>query len=282
MESLLLTGRAGDIGHFQVQRILPSRKKRMVGPFIFLDQMGPTELNAGQGLDVLPHPHIGLSTLTYLFEGSILHRDSLGNEQQIEPGAVNWMTAGRGIVHSERSSQESRSAMRTLHGLQIWVALPVEQEETEPSFDHYPAASIPEINLPSGRLRLVAGKYADHVSPVRVSSKLVMLDFQLKADATISLSYPGFELGLYAVSGRFESEQTIESGQMLITETDARIKALNPGRLIVLGGVPLPEVRHIDWNFVSSRKERIAEAIDLWQKQQFPRVRGETEFVPYP
>lgn len=283
MEPILLSARQGDIGQFHVQRILPSHKKRTVGPFIFLDQMGPTELEAGQGLDVLPHPHIGLSTLTYLFAGSIVHRDSLGNVLEIEPGAVNWMTAGRGIVHSERSSAESRRRKRRIHGLQIWVALPAQLEESDPAFAHYPASSIPEINLEGATMRLVAGSYGGHTSPVQVSSPLVMVDLAMQQNAIISLEYPGFELGVYPVSGRYEcSAHPIDPGTMLILSERLSVKSEEPGRLIVLGGAPLGETRYIDWNFVSSRKERIDDARRLWQEQGFPAVPGETEFVPYP
>ncbi len=283
---LLISGAQKDLGEgFVVRRALPHIKKRMVGPFIFFDHMGPVDFEMGHGLDVRPHPHIGLSTLTYLFEGEIIHRDTLGFEQAIRPGAVNWMTAGSGVAHSERSSATSRANAQRLHGLQIWIALPKKYEEVKSSFDHYPEKDIPEFNSGNTKIRLVAGEYEGYKSPVQAYSDLVYVDLHLYKDEPLEMPASAFELALYVVEGHVKVGETIlRAGDMGVLEQNKALR-LHPqtnARAVLLGGRPFEEPRHIWWNFVSSSKERIERAKMDWVERNFGSIKGETEFIPLP
>ena len=269
-----------------VRRLLPSAARRMVGPFIFFDQLGPLRMDPGDGLDVQPHPHINLATVTYLFEGEILHRDSIGSEQLITPGAVNWMTAGRGIVHSERSPSAARKTGPRFHGLQLWVALPKAYEEITPSFQHCKAEDIPAPDLKGAHLRVVAGSAYGVASPVQVFSALFYVEAHLEPHTELSLPDDYVERAAYLVDGVVSCDGVPHSpGEMLVFQRDkpARIEALSSARVMLLGGEPLDGERYIWWNFVSSSQDRIQLAKDAWRNRQFPNVPGdEVEFVPLP
>jgi redox-sensitive bicupin YhaK (pirin superfamily) len=277
--------RSRDLGGFTVRRVLPAAARRMVGPFIFFDAMGPAVFDAGHGIDVRPHPHIGLATVTYLFEGEILHRDSLGSVQPIVSGDVNWMTAGRGIAHSERSDPAKRGAGARLAGIQSWVALPRRDEETEPGFAHHPAAALPLIEGEGKRVRLIAGTLFGARSPVRIFSDMFYADALLAKDARLALSPEHEERALFTVDGTVEvNGQAYDAGQLLILrpKSEIVIAAGAPARLMLLGGAPLDEPRHIWWNFVSSSPERIEAAKADWKARRFPAVPGDAEFTPLP
>jgi redox-sensitive bicupin YhaK (pirin superfamily) len=277
-----------DLGDgFLVRRALPSAQRRMVGPFIFLDSFGPVTFRAGEGLDARPHPHIGLSTLTYLIEGEIVHRDSEGYVQTIHPGEVNLMTAGRGIVHSERSSPPVRAAGGTVFGFQSWIALPVAHEETEPGFQHLPAENLPRTDGDGTTLRLLAGSLHGLRSPTRAFSDLFNADVSLIDGARFHVSAEHIERAVYVVGGRVEVEGqtgTFAKDQLIVFKPGAEIvlKATGTAPLMILGGEPLGEERHIYWNFVSSNSERIEQASRDWRDRRFPGVPGETEFIPLP
>ena len=283
---LTIIPRDKDLGGFSVRRILPYAKRRMVGPFVFLDHMGPAEFEAGQGIDVRPHPHIGLATVTYLFSGEIIHRDTLGSLQAIRPGDVNWMTAGRGIAHSERTGAEERSKPHPVHGLQSWVALPKEFEECAPEFFHHGSAVLPEFNLGKAKLKLVAGKAFDHEAPVKIYSPLFYAEAKIPAGESLTLPKEYRERALYLVEGRLRiGNETVEPRTMPIFNADESIviEALADSRIMLLGGDPLSEPRFIDWNFVSSSHERIEQAKADWQAGRFGKVPGdEKEFIPLP
>jgi redox-sensitive bicupin YhaK (pirin superfamily) len=284
---LLLLPRAHDIGGFEVRRALPAKERQMVGPFIFFDQMGPGEFLAGRGLDVRPHPHIGLSTVTYLFNGEILHRDSLGSQQPIVPGDVNWMTAGRGIAHSERTDQVLRTHSNRLFGIQSWVALPKDAEETAPAFVHHPAASLPLVEDGGVRLRLIAGTGWGLAAPVAVSSPLFYADAVLAPGAAFPLPEEHEERAAYVLDGEVEvAGDHFESGRMLVFRVGDRL-ALRAGpqgaRMLLLGGAAMDGPRHLFWNFVSSSRERIEQAKADWKAGRFGKVPGdEAEFIPLP
>lgn len=283
---LIITPRSRDLGErFMVRRILPYAKRRHVGPFVFFDHMGPAEFAPGQGLDVRPHPHIGLATVTYLFEGEIMHRDSLGVVQPIQPGDVNWMVAGRGIVHSERTRDELRRSGAPLHGIQSWLALPQAHEETAPDFRHHPAASLPEIELPGARMRLIAGAAFGAASPVQIFAPMFYLDAVLDDEAVLPLPEDYEERAIYVAIGMvvLDGEQ-YEAGSMLVLKPGSgpRITAQGPARLMLLGGAPLDGERHLWWNFVSSSKERIEQAKADWRAGRFAMVPGDPEFIPLP
>jgi redox-sensitive bicupin YhaK (pirin superfamily) len=267
-----------------VGRVLPSVRRRMVGPFIFFDRMGPATFAPGKGIDVRPHPHIGLSTVTYLFEGEILHRDTLGFVQPIRPGEVNWMTAGRGIAHSERTPPELRPNGSRLHGIQLWVALPEAEEEREPSFDHYDAGVIPEFPTEGASVRLIAGSGWGRTSPVRTFSPLVYAELRVHEGGAVPLP-EAEELSLFIVEGAVTcGEERFEQNRLLVFKpgTAPRFHAATAAHLMVLGGAPLGK-RHIWWNFVSSSKERIEQAKQDWKEGKFGKVIGdEAEFVPMP
>ncbi|MBX3101092.1 MAG: pirin family protein [Bacteroidetes bacterium] len=283
---LIIEERPTQIGNFLVGRLLPFRQKRMVGPFIFIDHMGPAVLEEGSHLDVPPHPHIGLSTLTYLFEGMVLHRDSLGTEREIAPGAVNWMTAGRGIVHSERTPARLRNTRQSFHGLQIWVAMPRDQEQTAPSFTHVEADELPAWEHHGVRCRLIAGSVMGHTSPVPVYSPLYMLELHSPGHSVADLSHQLYgESGLYILEGSVQSEGHTFGPRQILVAADARLCTfeMTPGSTVFLfGGEPFPEERFIHWNFVSSDKAVIEQAKADWYHDRFPKVPGETERVPLP
>jgi len=281
----ILTGHQKDLGGgFLVRRLLPAAAQRSVGPFIFFDHFGPVQETAETEHDVRPHPHIGLATVTYLFEGAMLHRDSLGSVQLIEPGAINWMTAGRGIVHSERRPESLRARSYVNHGLQLWVALPREHEEAEPSFEHTPAAAIPELHVGGAKVRVLVGEAFGRRSPVRTLSPTLYLDLRLPAGGQLTLPPLAPELAVYVVQGMLTLDgQALPAQQMAVLgPAGAELVAGEAARLVVIGGAALDAPRHMWWNFVSSRKERIAQAAADWQGQRFAPVPGETGFIPLP
>lgn len=269
-----------------MRRVLPTAARRMVGPFTFFDEMGAAVFVAGEGIDVPPHPHIGLATVTYLFEGEIVHRDSLGSHQPIRPGDINWMTAGRGIVHSERTSEEHRRQGSRLHGLQLWVALPVEYEEAEPSFRHYPGAILPTHDADGVHVRVLAGSAYGMNSPVEIHSPLFYVDAMMAAGSVLTLPEEHEERALYVVEGAVLcGAERAEPGRMLIFARHAKVvlRAERATRLVLVGGDPLESPRYIDWNFVSSSKERLERAKQDWRAGRFPKVPGdEVEFIPLP
>lgn len=283
---LIIEERAADIGNFLVGRLLPFRQKRAVGPFVFIDHMGPAKLSDHQNLDVGPHPHIGLSTLTYLFEGAIMHRDSVGSVVEIQPGAVNWMTSGKGVVHSERTPEYLRHSEKSLHGLQIWVALPKELEEMEPSFTHIEAHDIPEWKEGTVQFKLVAGEAFGRRSPVPVYSPLYFLEIKSQEATTISIGEHLFgESALYILEGSIKDGDEEFGPKQILIAKDTELCTFQMAEnttIYIFGGDPFPEERFIFWNFVSSRKERIEEAKKAWMDQTFPKIEGETEFVPLP
>ena len=283
----LITPHSRDLGDgFEVRRALPSSERRMVGPFVFFDQMGPVVLRGGKGLAVRPHPHIGLATVTYLFDGEILHRDSLGNVQPIRPGAVNWMTAGRGIVHSERTPPELRAGGDSrLFGIQTWVALPKDCEETEPDFTHHGPGSLPVIEGEGKRLRLIAGSLYGARAPVEVFSEMFYADAALSDQARLELPAEHEERAVYVAQGRVKTEDDFfDAGRLLVLRPGSAVvlEALGAARLMLLGGEPMDGPRHVWWNFVSSKAERIEQAKADWKAGRFPPVPGETEFIPLP
>jgi hypothetical protein len=269
-----------------VGRLLPFREKRMVGPFAFIDHMGPTCMSDYENLDVAPHPHIGLSTLTYLFEGSIMHRDSLGTEMEIKPGQINWMTAGKGIVHSERTPDYLRTSDKMLHGLQIWVALPKALEEMEPSFFHVPEDQIPEWEADNIKFKLIAGEVLGRKSPVPVYSPLYLLELKSTTPQTVTIGEHLFgESALYILEGSIESEGNVFGPKQILIAKDTKLCSFNMAAnttIYIFGGEPFPEERIIYWNFVASNKELIEKAKEKWMAQTFDKVPGETEFVPLP
>jgi redox-sensitive bicupin YhaK (pirin superfamily) len=285
--------RERDLGDgFFVRRLLPAAVQRTVGPWLFFDHFGPTALPPGRGMDVRPHPHINLATVTYLFAGEIVHRDSLGSLQTIRPGDINWMTAGRGIVHSERTGAELRATGSNVHGLQLWVGLPRSDEETAPAFHHHPAATLPEFVVGGATLRLLAGEAFGRRSPVHTFSPLTYLDLVLPAGASTDLPPERGQRGLYVITGRVTCGGTgYEPHRMLLLAPDrpVRLHAEVATRAVLVGGEPFPEPRHIWWNFVSSSEARLAQAKRDWLTRRgdadgpFPLVPGDTvEYIPLP
>ena len=277
-----------DLGDgFTVRRALPSPKRRMVGPFIFFDQFGPAVFSGGEGLDVRPHPHIGLATLTYVLEGELLHRDSLGSVQAIRPGAVNWMTAGAGIVHSERTAPDTRTQGGTLFGLQTWIALPVAHEETAPGFAHHAAAEIPRAEADGVTLTLVAGAMDGLASPVATFSDMIYADLLLAPGARYRVPPEHVERAVYVVAGRVSvagQEGGFDAGEFVVFRPGGEImlRAEGETRLMLVGGEPFAEERHIFWNFVSSRPDRIAQAKADWRAGRFAAVPDEHDHIPLP
>jgi len=275
-----------DLGdNFMVRRALPAIEKRMIGPFIFWDEFGPARFEAGKGMDVRPHPHINLATVTYLFEGEIFHRDTLGSAQAIKPGDVNWMNAGRGIAHSERTAADLRASGSPIGGIQSWVALPETHEESEPFFKHHAESDLPFIDGEGKRVRLIAGKLFGKQSPVQTYSEMFYADVRLDGGASLPLDADHEERGAYLVSGAIEvGGETHDAGRLLYFRAGApvTIRAKTPARFMALGGAPLGP-RHIWWNFVSSRKERIDQAKEDWKAGRFGTVQGDDkEFIPLP
>lgn len=283
----ILTPPTRDLGDgFTVRRALPSTQRRTIGPFVFFDQMGPAGLGIGAGLDVRPHPHIGLATLTYLFEGELLHRDSLGNVQLIRPSEVNWMIAGSGIVHSERTPAATRSMPSTLSGIQTWIGLPQREEQMAPQFMHHGAAELPQLEYPGVRLRLIAGTLEGARSPVQTLSPLVYADAELQPGSTLTLDTEHEERALFISVGTLEVERvSIEAGRMLVFRAGRRVLAHTRGgaRVLLLGGAPLDGPRYVSWNFVASSREPIQRAAEDWRAgRRFGTVPGETDFIPLP
>lgn len=285
---LIIEERAADIGNFLVGRLLPFHQKRAVGPFVFIDHMGPATMQAHENLDVPPHPHIGLSTLTYLFEGAIMHRDSLGTAVEITPGAVNWMTAGKGIVHSERSPQRLREVAKQLHGLQIWVALPKELQEMEPSFQHVEALDLPHWTHEGINYKLIAGEAFNRKSPVKVYSPLYFIEIEnpgaVSREINIGADLYG-ESALYVLEGSVDIENNHYAPKQILIAKEATLCSfsLSPRtKVYIFGGEALPEKRFIHWNFVHTEQARIEQAKDDWRAQRFPKVPGEDDFVPLP
>jgi redox-sensitive bicupin YhaK (pirin superfamily) len=283
---LIIEERASNIGNFIVGRLLPFREKRMVGPFSFIDHMGPVSLSDHENLDVPPHPHIGLSTLTYLFKGSIMHKDSLGNEVEIKPGQVNWMTAGSGIVHSERTPEYLRHSDKMLHGLQIWVALPKDKEEMAPEFYHIEENEMPVWESEGTLFKLIAGEAFGKKSPVPVFSPLYFLELKTKGRQTVKIGEHLYgESALYILEGAIESEGNVYEPKQILIAKDSQLCEFEMHEnttVYIFGGEPFPEERFIYWNFVASSRERIEQAKTKWLEQSFPPVPGETDFVPLP
>ena len=272
-----------DLGGFCVRRVLPSARRRLVGPFIFFDHMGPAEFPPGEGIAVRPHPHIGLSTVTYLFEGEIMHRDSLGFVQPIRPGAVNLMTAGRGIVHSERAGDDLDTTSY-LHGIQSWMALPLEDEERDPDFVHYPAETLPRLEVEGVSITVIIGEAYGKISPVTAYAPTLYLECRMPAGSRLTLPEQYDELGFYVVGGSVSAgEQPVEPGAMAVAGNGCGVTldAAEDSHVMVVGGASLGK-RHIWWNFVASSRERIERAKADWRQGNFEPVPGESEFIPLP
>lgn len=286
---VVVVPRTHDLGDgFHVRRALPSRERRMVGPFVFFDQMGPHTFSAGQGLDVRPHPHIGLSTVTYLLQGEIEHRDSLGTSQAIRPGEVNWMTAGKGIVHSERTAADQRARATPLFGLQCWVALPKSHEENDPSFLHLGDSELPLIDGDGATARVIAGSFFGQASPVPAASAMFYVDLHLQSGARLTMPAQYAEQAVYVLDGVLDlgRDGRFEAGQLVVLKPGAVVTLAAGGtasaRLMLLGGEPMDGPRFLSWNFVSSSAERIEQAKEDWKAQAFPKVPGDSEFIPLP
>lgn len=284
---LLIDGRVHDLGDgFRVRRLLPVLQARHVGPFVFFDHMGPAQMPAGRGMDVRPHPHIGLATVTWLFDGAIRHRDSLGSAVDIRPGAVNWMTAGRGIVHSERTPPAERAAGHQLHGVQVWVALPQADEEIAPEFHHHEASELPRIERDGASMTLIAGHAYGAVSPVKVFAPMFFIEARLAAGTSLDWPEEHAERGVHVIEGAVEWDGVaVDAGGMAVQagESASPLVANGEARVMLFGGAPLDGERHLWWNFVSTRRERIEQAKADWQEQRFDLVPGdEEEFIPLP
>ena len=289
---LVIHARERNLGGFSVHRSLPSPQKRSVGPFVFLDHMGPLKVDEKHLLDVRPHPHIGLATVTYLFQGRGWHRDSIGSSQIIVPGDLNWMTAGRGIVHSERTPPEDQIASpeNFVHGIQIWIGLPVTHEECTPSFTHWASERMPTLKLGTAlTAKLLIGTFQTEVSPVQTFSRTLFMDLRGEATCSQTLTFTERELGIFLVQGSGHVNGTELKTEDLIVMTpgadgtiEVKIECVAGSRLIVIGGDPFPEPRYLWWNFVSSDKTRIREAAELWRTQQMGVVPGESDFIPLP
>lgn len=278
-------GHARDLGGFTVRRLLPAMAHRAVGPFVFFDHLGPVQFAAGAGMDVRPHPHIGLATVTWLFDGALLHRDSLGTAAEIRPGEVNWMTAGRGIVHSERTPAGLRAQSHRLHAVQTWVALPRHAEECAPAFQQVRAAELPTITLGDAQLTLVAGRVGAACSPVDSAAPALMLAAALPDAVAFQIPDLAAERALYLASGSGVLDgEAIEAGTLWVLprHAECRLELNGPAEIMIVGGAPLDGPRKMDWNFVSSRQERIDQARADWAAQRFDPVPGETEFIPLP
>ncbi|WP_394827407.1 pirin family protein [Pendulispora albinea] len=283
---LAIEARARDLGGFSVRRVLPAMQRRLVGPFIFFDHMGPVQFAPGDGITVRPHPHIGLATVTYLFEGEILHRDSLGSEQAIRPGDVNWMVAGSGIAHSERMSEAIRASGSKLHGIQSWIALPTEHEESAPTFEHHPARTLPILQRPGVTLHVIAGTAYGQTAPTRVLSPTIYVHARFEAGAELAIDEEHEQRAIYAVTGSFQCDgRDLHEGTMLVLHprAHATVRAKTAGDVMIVGGAPIDGPRHIFWNFVSSSKERIERAKADWRERRFPLIPGDDrEFIPLP
>jgi redox-sensitive bicupin YhaK (pirin superfamily) len=281
----VIPARERDLGGFVVRRVLPFESRKMVGPFIFFDHMGPTNFAQGFGIDVRPHPHIALATVTYLFSGALEHRDSLGTVRVIRPGDVNWMTAGRGIAHSERTPHALRESGEQSHGIQSWVALPDGQEDVEPSFVHYPAADLPRRSVDGVQLAVIAGEAFGMKSSVRTLWPTLYVDAQFADDATLEVAPEHSERAVYVAQGQIEvGDALLREGQMGVLDPGSvpTLRARGATRAMLLGGERFPTERYIWWNFVASSQERIEQAKGRWKRGEFAKVPGETEFIPLP
>jgi len=281
---ILITPAIRDLGEFTVRRTLPDKRRQRVGPFIFFDHMGPADFAPGTGVNVRAHPHIGLATVTYLFEGEILHRDNLGYVQRIQPGAVNWMTAGRGIVHSEKVTDEIKASGQRLHGLQIWVALPLEAEEAEPDFRHYAASEIPSVDVDGVDVRVVIGSAFGVTSPVKTHSETLYVEVNLEPGQQVQIP-AAQELGLYVVEGSVAVfDRFVEGGAFAVFASDATgcVTAESKSKIMFVGGDTLEGERTIWWNFVSSSKDRLNQAKRDWRERRYDEVPGEPDFIPLP
>lgn len=280
---LVIKPNAKDLGGFTVRRVLPSRDRRMVGPFIFFDHMGPAEFPPGEGIQVRPHPHIGLATVTYLFAGEIVHRDDLGFVQPIRPGAVNLMTAGKGIVHSERAGDDLDTTSR-LHGIQSWMALPEDEQECDADFVHYPASDLPVFEQDGVRVTVIIGEAFGRASPVAVRAPMLYLELRLPAGSAIEIPADYEERAAYVVDGEVRiDDQSFAGGLMAVARSDKplRLAAVDDSHVMIVGGAHMGK-RHIWWNFVSTSKERIEQAKKDWEEKRFGSIPGETEFIPLP
>jgi redox-sensitive bicupin YhaK (pirin superfamily) len=281
----ILSPRESDIGNLVVRRFLPQRAARLVGPFIFFDHMGPAIFAPGKGLDVKPHPHIGLATVTYLFEGAITHRDSLGSRQDILPGDINWMTAGTGIVHSERTPDAARATGHVVNGIQTWVALPVEHEDAAPTFSHHPAASLPTFERDGVRVRVLVGTISGIASPVETFSSTLFTAAEFGAGGVLVVDNEHEERAAYLIDGDLAiNRYALQASTMVVLTPGAevRLESAHGARVMLLGGAHLPGERYIEWNFVSSSRKKIEVAKSAWTEQTFPKVPGETEWTPLP
>jgi redox-sensitive bicupin YhaK (pirin superfamily) len=283
---LLIEGRQRDVGGFSVRRVLPFIRKRLVGPFVFFDHMGPAEFAPGIGFDVRPHPHIALATVTFLFDGQIMHRDSVGSVQEIRPGDVNWMIAGGGIVHSERSPDASRRDGGRMHGIQSWVAMPLADEEMAPAFEHHDASALPRLTVGGAELDVIAGTAYGKESPVGVRSPTLYVHARLGAGARLPMDADHEERAVYVVEGTIGCDaKPIGAGTMIVLRpgADVTIASESGARVMIVGGAKLEGERHLFWNFVSSSKERLEKAKDDWKNRRFPTIPGDdVEFIPLP
>jgi redox-sensitive bicupin YhaK (pirin superfamily) len=283
---LVIPARTRSLGSVDVRRVLPFAHRRLVGPFIFFDHFGPLVKTPAMNFDVRPHPHIGIATVTYLFAGDVLHRDSIGSVQRIRPGDVNWMIAGRGIVHSERTPPELRDTTGLAHGIQSWVALPTAEEECEPRFDHHPGATLPRASRDGVELRIVAGTAYGVTSPVKTLTPTLYVHAELVAGATLDIDDGHEERAAYVTLGSIRADdQLFHAGDMLVFRSgaQARVTANDSSTVMLVGGARLEGTRHIEWNFVSSSKERLERAKDDWRNRRFPAIPGDdVEFIPLP
>jgi redox-sensitive bicupin YhaK (pirin superfamily) len=284
-ELLLLQARMRPVGHLEVRRLLPAAKRQSVGPFLFFDHFGPEEFEPFKGADIGPHPHIGLSTVTYLFEGNLVHRDSIGSVQPIEPGAINWMTAGRGIAHSERTPPELRAVPRRSHGLQLWAGMPRALEDGKPGFAHTASSAIPAGEREDAQVRVLVGRAWGMESPVTPVSETLYVDLSLPAGGGLEIPALAAERALYAVDGAYQlNGKRVAPYVMAVLPAGetVRVQAETPARVMLIGGEPLDGPRFIWWNFVSSKRETIRAAAAQWSAHQTPRIEGETDWVPLP
>ncbi|WP_226470256.1 pirin family protein [Luteimonas panaciterrae] len=281
----IIAPRVHDLGGFEVRRAVPTLQARSVGPFVFVDHMGPAVFERGRGIDVRPHPHIGLATVTFLWSGTITHRDTLGSDQDITPGDVNWMTAGRGIAHSERTPLTLREHEHPVHGMQTWVGLPKPDEETTPSFHHHPAATLPRIARGGASLRLIAGRAYGEESPVRAFSEILNVAIDLEPDAETTIDADHVERALYILEGEAQLDGAdIPQRHLIVLDPGSRavLRAKTPLKAMLFGGEPLDGHRHMWWNFVSSSQERIEQARQDWLEGRFGKIAGDDEFIPLP
>lgn len=279
-----LKGPKKDLGGFSVTRIIPHIQQKMVGPFVFVDHMGPATFPSGEGINVRPHPHIGLATISYLMEGSMLHRDSLGSIQEIFPGDVNWMTAGKGIVHSERETIEVRGSEHTLNGLQCWVALPEDKVDMEPSFLHIPKTKLPYIHREKVLMRLIAGEAFNYSSPVKTYSPMFYLDVISEAGAEVERPCGDYETAIYIMSGAVDiGGHTFTAGQFVMLEEEQSVMTTENSRYFMLGGEKFAKQPFLRWNFLAYSKEKLKEAEARWERGEFPKIPGDdVEFIPLP